>query len=620
MRSSDRRTFLKTVLQGTLATGIGLNLPEGAWVYADEAAGIQNNNQTRENRMEADVLVVGGGIAGCFAAIKAAEQGAKVVLADKGYVGKSGQSPYGGGFMIYNADWGHDLNARMKEYNKVSEYLNNRYWTETTLKESYARYQDMMSYGVQFAKNPVHFEKGKDDKSPVSGAKAPAGQQQSGTIDETTTGDYCLILRKQVLKSGAIILDRIMITELLKQYGRIVGAVGLSVDNDEMYAITAKATIMCVGACGFKPAGYPPLAQLTCDGEAMAYRAGAEILGKEFVDTHFTRGDIPNTISRRRSIANIGMVSEDLRDIIGVKEPPTIVGRGPIPERINAEGKKILESDRGEGASRYTYSYLQLEFEAHAGRAPISSNGKETVGGACLGMSHRKADGIWPANDKCVSSVPGLYAAGDALGNMQNGAVYAVGGSSLAGGAVTGTIAGEAAAQEARQMGKLTVNENEIQRAKQFVYAPKELKGGYSPRWVTQLLQNTMMPYFISYIKKEDRLQATLTIVEFINQHLVPKLFARDAHELRLAHETRNMVLSAEMRLRSALFRTESRGNHYREDYPRRDDSNWLAWTKIKEEKGKMKLIKVPIPKEWWPDQSIPYQQRYPFRFPGEEA
>lgn len=113
-------------------------------------------------------------------------------------------------------------------------------------------------------------------------------------------------------------------------------------------------------------------------------------------------------------------------------------------------------------------------------------------------------------------------------------------------------------------------------------------------------------------------MQAALTIITFIKNHLVPQMFAKDAHELRLAHETKNMVLSAEMRLRSSLFRTESRGNHYREDYPRRDDPNWLAWTKIKEEQGEMKLIKVPIPKKWWPDISEPYEERYPYRFPGE--
>jgi succinate dehydrogenase/fumarate reductase flavoprotein subunit len=395
----------------------------------------------------------------------------------------------------------------------------------------------------------------------------------------------------------------------LKQDGRIVGAIGIPLDSYDLYTFIAKATIMCVGGCGFKPDKYPPIVQLTGDGEAMAYRAGAEILGKEFVDTHSSRMDtpigMPNMLGRNKD------VPDDLKVLVGP-------GRGR-PE-INAEGDKI--PDRPAEASHYFYTYLEREFEAHAGRAPIytptPTGDKQVVGGACLGMSLRKADGLWPANTDCASSLPGLYAAGDALGNMQNGAVYALSGSAIASGAVTGTIAGVAAAKEALQMGKLTVDEKEIIRAKQVVHAPKELQGGFSPRWVTQLLQNTMMPYFISYIKKADRLQATLTIVEFIQAHLVPKLFARDPHELRLAHETKNMVLSAEMRLRSALFRTESRGNHYREDYPRRDDPNWLAWAKIKQEQGKMKLIKVPVPKEWWPDLSTPYQQRYPFRFPGE--
>jgi succinate dehydrogenase/fumarate reductase flavoprotein subunit len=202
---------------------------------------------------------------------------------------------------------------------------------------------------------------------------------------------------------------------------------------------------------------------------------------------------------------------------------------------------------------------------------------------------------------------------------MQNGAVYALPGSAIAGGAVTGTIAGAAAAKEALKIGTMSVDEEEICRAKQLVHGPLLRQGGYSPSWVTHLLQNTMMPYFISYIKKADRLEAALTTIEFIQVHLLPMLFARDPHELRLAHETINMVLSGN-ELRSALFRTESRGNHYREDYPYRDDLNWLAWIKIKEEQGKMKLIKVPVPTEWWPNLSIPYEQRYTFRLPGEHS
>jgi succinate dehydrogenase/fumarate reductase flavoprotein subunit len=78
------------------------------------------------------------------------------------------------------------------------------------------------------------------------------------------------------------------------------------------------------------------------------------------------------------------------------------------------------------------------------------------------------------------------------------------------------------------------------------------------------------------------------------------------------------MVLNAEMILRASLFRTESRSQHYREDYPRRDDPTWLAWVKLKQEQDKMKALKEPIPERWWPDLSKPYEDRYPKRFPGE--
>jgi len=127
-----------------------------------------------------------------------------------------------------------------------------------------------------------------------------------------------------------------------------------------------------------------------------------------------------------------------------------------------------------------------------------------------------------------------------------------------------------------------------------------------------------MLPYYIWLVKHGERMQAALTLVEFLENHIIPKLTAKDHHELRSAHETKNMALNAEMMLRASIFRAESRGSHYREDYPRRDDPNWLAWVKLKEENGKMKVWRVPIPEKWWPDLSKPYEERYPTRFPGE--
>lgn len=564
-----------------------------------------------ENKLECDVLVIGGGMAGLFAAIKAREQKVKVILVDKGFAGRSGQTPLASGVMVFTPEWGHQLDEVMNYINHASEYLNNREWNEIILEESYPRYLDLVSWGVEFVKDA--------DGQPARFIDSWGVTESLHMIDSAMyTGfskqnNHAYLLRKHALKIGVKILDRIMVIDLLKQAGRIVGAVGITGESSDIFSIVAKTTILSVGACGFKPPAYPMLVQLTCDGEAMAYRAGAEILGKEFVDTHFHLADIPAKWSPLK-------LDDEFMTRMGI-DP--LLFKIPLFENIvDSQGNSIPA--RPQGVSGEKFAYFPLEFCAHAGKAPLYRRtligDLKMVGGATLGMSIRKGDGLWPVNTNCGSSLPGLYAAGDSLGNMQNGAVYAVGGGSITGCMVTGARAGVAAAKEAMHMEGLTVTETEINRAEQFVLAPLERKSGFSPRWMTQLLQNTMMPYFISYIKKEDRLQATLTLIEFFQENLVPKLFARDPHELRLAHEAKNMVLSAEMRLRSALFRTESRGNHYREDYPRRDDPAWLVWIKIRQEQGKMKLVKVPIPKGWWPDLSIPYNQRYPFRYPDESA
>jgi succinate dehydrogenase/fumarate reductase flavoprotein subunit len=82
----------------------------------------------------------------------------------------------------------------------------------------------------------------------------------------------------------------------------------------------------------------------------------------------------------------------------------------------------------------------------------------------------------------------------------------------------------------------------------------------------------------------------------FLQETYGNRMVASDAHELRLVHETRNMLLNAEMKLRASLYRTESRGNHYREDYPEINDDEWLAWVTIeKDTNGDMKLDKIAV-------------------------
>lgn len=534
-----------------------------------------------ENVVETDVLVIGGGMAGLFTAIRAREQGVDVILADKGYAGKSGQSPFAAGFCVFNPEWGDDLDGWMNQVNVYGQYVNNREWTEICFKESYARCQDLMSWGVNF---PL----GED--SPIYRA---GGQNGPCRVALQGPREHPILMRKQAVKLGVKIMDRVMVTDLLKQDGRIAGALAILMDSGDIYIFKAKATVICAGAGGFKPWSWP-ISALTFDGDSMAYRAGAAITGKEYMDTHGSRAKNPaykgfSQTVKRKSHEHTKRVT------------------------VNAESEQL--ENRGT-------LFLDMEFQAHAGKAPfyaVTDDGKnEVIGGGSSGMSVHKAEGIWPEDTDCSTSLAGLYAAGDALGTMQVGAVYSCGGSGLMGAAVTGARAGTAAANYAQQTEKADIDSIEVDRIKKITLGPLERKGGFSPRWVTQVLQNTMMPYFVLFIKKEDRMKAALTIVEFLRDHMSPMLIAKDTHELRLALETRNMILNAEMKLKASLFRTESRGTHYREDYPRRDDPTWLAWILLKEENSEMKLSKKPVPQEWWPDLNKPYEERYPWRVPGE--
>jgi succinate dehydrogenase/fumarate reductase flavoprotein subunit len=546
--------------------------------------------------LEADVLVVGGGLAGCTAAIKAREAGVSVILVDKGYVGKSGQTPFAGSYCVFNPEWGDDLDAWMQQIDSVGEYVNNRTWTELCLKESFERYSELLSWGVRFG----------PDGSARAGEEPPRGGMPIGPCKAVMMDvrEPSMLLRREVLKRGATIVDRTMVAELRTDDGRVVGAVGIPMDSGGLVVFHAKAVVLAAGAGGFRPTRWP-INNLTSDADCMAYRVGAEITGKEFADPHSGRADW----AAFSSFGRFGRSPEGGRPARGMP--------------VNAEGNTPAIA-RG--------LYLGLDFEAHEGRAPIHFVAEDgtrypLVGGAASGMSVHKAEGIWPVNTDCSAGVPGLYAAGDSLGTMQSGATYAAIGQSLLGCSVTGAHAGLGAAAHAIRRVSAASRagasgmEADVERAAEVVAAPLGRTGGFSPRWVTEILQNTMIPYYVMYVKHGDRLRAALTNVEFFRDHLAPMLYARDQHELRLVHETRNMILNAEMRLRASLFRTESRGCHYREDYPLRDDGEWLAWVLLKKgADGRMEAFKRPITADWHPDPSLPYEERYPNRVPGESA
>ncbi len=563
--------------------------------------------------IETDVLIIGGGIGGFFAAIKARESGVDVTIVEKAYAGKSGGAAMGASwFAVFNPDWGHNFDTWMDFIVGMGESLNNRNWLEIIVKESYARYRDLVAWGIPFAS--------KVGRSPTEGSHAMPLVKYV----------FMSLLREKVLESGAGILDRIMITDLLKQNDRVVGAVGFDSRTGRFNVFKAKATIVATGSGAFKLPGWTD-SYWTADGDAMTYRAGAEIVSKEF------GGKDAGTL-KNFSSARIGVVGGFNRYINGKGEPfihkyapkyqtesrrmisslfEIHSGRGPIcldfesatPEEKKRtaeaiEANKLTWLAERIGFDLDTAGKIEVEFGSWVGNQP-------SIGGVVV-------------NTRCESALPGLYAAGDCAGTRMCGGCYAPMGYGLAGASVTGFRAGQNAAQFAKVVDPVSLDVGEVAKLREMTYAPLMRDGGFSPRYLTQMLQNAILPYYIMQIKHGERLRATLTLIEFMENHIVPKMKARDFHELRMAQEARNMALNAEMVLRASLFRTESRGSHYREDFPHRDDPGWLAWSILKQELGKMKLSKRPIPREWWPDLSKPLEERYELRFPtpasGEAA
>jgi succinate dehydrogenase/fumarate reductase flavoprotein subunit len=546
------------------------------------------SNKTETKEHQSDVLVIGSGMAGLFAAVKAHDAGASVIMVSKGRLGSSGQTPFAKGIFEFDAKTSkYTIDEFVDTVSRSALGTNNPVYTRQMAEHSQARVKELREWG--FFDSPLY---NKSFNKPIEERKIP-------------------------------VIERITMTHLIKEKGRITGAAGFSIDEQTVHIFNAKSVILCTGAGGFKPNGFP-INDLTHDGTIMAYKIGAKVTGKEWNDGH--PGQAKNAAAcydgwhgmfeQKPSTVAIEVhhdLGVDMNYQAYIKGNPLSMGHPGANDAEVAIGgpycpKEFIRNDKedkkppGDGQGPPDDDKGR---PPHDGKGPGGDDkggkdgggppgmGGTIVGGSSAGMSIHKSEGLVPINDKCESNIPGLYAAGDALGSYMAGAIYTQIGSSLAGSAVQGGVAGEAAAAYSKSVLFEGISIVKIREIKNEIYAPLEKKSGYSPAWLTQTLQGIMIPNFILYIKKENLMKAALAYVEELRDHHLPLLRASDLHELRLAHETANMIVSAEMKLKASILRTESRCSHYRLDYPKMDDENWRSWINIyKGDDGKMKFEK----------------------------
>lgn len=544
--------------------------------------------------IETDVLIIGAGPSGMWTAkhLKELEPGLQVTVVDKA-----------------GADWGGlmtmsegDFDAVTPEEN-IDEWVKDLvyYWDglcdqelmETLFRASYDRLCEYEKLGCTYTrKEDGNFkgipQRGLDNvKLCITKVKGTGGEDMRDSLN------------KEMRRLDIQRIGRIMVTELLQQDGHITGAVGFHVRTGQFYSFAAKAVVIACGRGGWK-CSYGKNTS-TGEGLLLAYQAGAELCNMEFAEVW----NVPKLFSWEGQTVLLPL---------GAKF-------------VNAKGESFMErySPVLKGNTDPHYTTMAMAMETKAGRGPIyfdTSDLKEedrefvqpAAGWQLLNHNKLKNIGIdffrgtteW--QPQILSSFGGIVA--DAYGRTKVKGLYAVGrsrfldagvyigGFDLSTTATTGYLAAEGIHQYLQQEGSAisTQPSKEDLETKRSLLSEQLQKTGVNGKEVLRKIQELVLPYNVSILKSEKSLNSALHELQQIQKDLLPEMGSGDAHYLMKCKEIEAIATVTEMFLKASLMRKETRGGHYREDYPQRDDQNWLGWIKIRQENGNMKLHLEPVP------------------------
>lgn len=529
---------------------------------------------------QTDILVIGGGSAGCWAAIRARHFTEDVTLIDKAWVAKSGATVFTHAMLAATPE--DERLAWKREFvEHRGEYLNDQDWVDILLTEQAERAADLMNWGAPFKRK----SDGTLDIFYGFGHKASRVMLCDGH-------KLMELMREKVLEAGVHLVERVMVTDLLTSDGRlptggrVVGVSGFNTRTGEPIVYRAKAVILATGQMGLKMRSHFTN-NLTGDGAAMAYRAGAEMRCLEFctngglayIEKRYHVGAPSLTVGLGAKFVNA------LGERFMEKYDPELKERSRLSILCQAFVKEALE---GRGPLYYDWSALSAEdlkkireVRPHTLRPfddeKIDPRARPMECEPTIWISSGNGDGGISVDIHCQSTIPGLYAVGATTRNPVHG-TYSVSGVNLAYNNVSGFRAGEHAGKWSR--GEETVNpsHDQVTGLLDAVYSPQARRDGLSPDEIFQKLQRVIVPAEFSVFKSEARINRVLAEIRRIEEEDLPRVSAADVHQLVKANEARNTVLLSKLVFTAALHREESRYWHYREEYPYRDDINWLKW------------------------------------------
>ena len=566
-----------------------------------------------------DVVVVGCGFAGLNAAVNAKEKGKNVLVIDKGRPGYSGLAPWPNSFRWFDPDK-DDAEAFRKAALIGGEYITNMNWYEAWIQESKKVFHRLMDWGI-IAQYPKAEETGDFFRN----------EDFVGYRETFEKFDRHQKWIKTLERYDIPWIEHTMITETIVEDNCVKGVMGFHVPSGQVITVHAKAVILATGGGCYKPSGFP-VGGNTFDGEYMAYKLGLPITGKEFEDSHGTSSVAPGNpfyYMNWAYLENIWLCGgdasmEEFVPYVSTKATFVFLGRANKAHELMeaSDGSRIqYEANTSYMRRAASRNYETDPDEIRSGKMGSPMPASDAPGGAIGMSSHLTAGVLCDLDDMAGSTgIGGLFVAGDGIhATLPGGAAYPCGrGFTSCFCSIDGMHAGDAAADYASNHELKEIRSEEIASKTEEITAPFRVDKGLDPNWARDILHNMMAPYWISMAKTEKLLESVLVQVEYMRDNVIPNLQARTGHDLRLCHEMRHKILSAEMKLRASLARKESRGATYRQDYPYRDDKNFLCYITLKQGEEGMELGKVAPKPEWTGDTDEEYTKRYIYYFPGE--
>ncbi len=564
---------------------------------------------TKTGTLETDVLIVGGGGAGCRAAIEAHDQGSKVMMIVKGRLGHSGctlnvGTSAGVGPWAVKED---SFFSSMRDLLAHGGYLGNQEMIKILTEDTPERIAELETWGVDFERNEdgsirvTHAAKHEYPRNVTFKPRSPS-QHEYGCPPGIAMMDAMI---NQIQKRDILVMDEVMLVDLLKNEGKVVGVTALDYQKPGLLVIKAKAIILATGCFSQIFEASTVSLQETGDGQAAAFRAGADLIDME--NTQFIAtgtGSPPNSVLlnargeqflERYGITSLNGVDKEALCYAVAKEIKQGGGTAQGNILVDMTGAwedstlppSILATFEENLQSRST-PYFSLDKTENFYPKPVETGP----------IAHTTTGGV-RTNTRCETSSPGLYAAGAVAGGLY-GHARPEGYTSMIT-VVFGKRSGTFASEYARSANEPVLDDTAVQTSLDRALSLAVEAGGIKPKDTKNHIKATMQQY--AWVVKDEALlnrglqeiRDTKEIQRITSLNSTFRVEPQSGERWVTAIEVPNMLQCAELMLVGSLDRKESRGAFFRDDYPETDNDNWLKNIISRTLDGEIVIDHVPV-------------------------